>query len=99
VRVKDYDRYGRTVAEVLLPDGRNLNQEMVKAGFAWWYRQYAPGDDRLRHLETGARNGGVGLWADATPTAPWQWRKQRRPTSAGGRYRRSEPRSIARHRR
>jgi micrococcal nuclease len=30
------DRYGRIVGEVLLPDGRNLNQELVKAGMAWW---------------------------------------------------------------
>jgi micrococcal nuclease len=34
VRVRDVDRYGRTVGEVILPDGRNLNQEIVKAGFA-----------------------------------------------------------------
>ena len=39
VRVQDYDRYGRTVAEIILPDGRSLNEEMVKAGLAWWYRQ------------------------------------------------------------
>ena len=29
------DRYGRRLAEVLLPDGRSLNQELIKAGFAW----------------------------------------------------------------
>ncbi len=36
VHVMDKDRYGRTVGEVILPDGRVLNQELVKAGFAWW---------------------------------------------------------------
>ena len=41
VRVRDVDRYHRTVAEVILPDGRNLNQELVRAGLAWWYQQYA----------------------------------------------------------
>jgi endonuclease YncB( thermonuclease family) len=41
VQVKDVDRYGRTVGVVILPDGRNLNQELVRAGLAWWYRQYA----------------------------------------------------------
>jgi hypothetical protein len=35
------DRYGRTVADVFLPDNRLLNHELVKAGFAWWYRRYA----------------------------------------------------------
>src|SRR5690242_19455816 len=41
VRVHDIDRYHRQVAEIILPDGRNLNRELVKAGMAWWYRQYA----------------------------------------------------------
>jgi endonuclease YncB( thermonuclease family) len=33
------DNYGRTLAEVLLPDGMNLNQELVKQGWCWWYRK------------------------------------------------------------
>jgi len=28
------DKYGRSVADVILPDGMNLNQELVKQG--WW---------------------------------------------------------------
>jgi endonuclease YncB( thermonuclease family) len=35
----DKDRYGRTVAEVILPDGRSLNREMIGQGAAWWYRE------------------------------------------------------------
>ena len=31
VKVRDIDRYNRTVAEIILPDGRNLNQELVRA--------------------------------------------------------------------
>jgi endonuclease YncB( thermonuclease family) len=31
----DVDRYGRTVGEVILPDGRVLNHELVRAGLAW----------------------------------------------------------------
>ncbi len=31
----DRDRYGRTVGVVLLPDGRSLNHELVRAGLAW----------------------------------------------------------------
>jgi endonuclease YncB( thermonuclease family) len=34
VRVKDINRYKRTAAEIILPDGRSLNQELVRAGFA-----------------------------------------------------------------
>jgi micrococcal nuclease len=40
VRVCDIDRYKRTVAELILPDGRNLNQELLRAGIAWRYRQH-----------------------------------------------------------
>jgi micrococcal nuclease len=36
VEVKDQDRYGRTVADVILPDGKTLNHEIVKGGFEWW---------------------------------------------------------------
>ncbi len=74
----DRDRYGRTVAEVLLPDGRVLNQELVKAGFAWWYRKYAPEDEVLKEYEREAREEKRGLWADAKPVPPWQWRKMRK---------------------
>jgi micrococcal nuclease len=38
------DKYGRTIAEVLLPDGTNVNHELVKDGWCWWYRKYAPGE-------------------------------------------------------
>ncbi len=42
------DRCGRTAAQVVLPDGRVLNHEHVKAGLAWWYRRYVPGGKRLQ---------------------------------------------------
>ena len=75
VMIRDTDRYGRLVGEVLLPDGRSLNQELVKAGMAWWYRPYAPNDTTLAQLEAEARTAKRGLWADAHPVPPWQWRK------------------------
>jgi micrococcal nuclease len=34
VMVQTTDRYGRLVGQVLLPDGRSLNQELVRAGMA-----------------------------------------------------------------
>jgi endonuclease YncB( thermonuclease family) len=33
------DKYGRTLANVMLRDGMNLNHELVKAGLCWWYRR------------------------------------------------------------
>jgi endonuclease YncB( thermonuclease family) len=75
VLVRDTDRYGRLVGEVILPDGRSLNQELVRAGYAWWYKQYAPKDTMLEQLEAEARQAKSGLWADPHPIAPWEWRK------------------------
>jgi len=38
--IRDMDRYSRWVGEVLLPNGRSLNQNW--SGLAWWYQQSAP---------------------------------------------------------
>ena len=70
------DKYERTIAEVILPDGRSLNQELVKDGQCWWYRKYAPGDTVLEALEIEAREARKGLWADPAPIPPWEWRKK-----------------------
>ena len=72
------DRYGRTIGDVILPDGANMNQALVKVGLAWWYRQYAPHDDTLRMLEDKARKDRRGLWADPQPVPPWCWRKRKK---------------------
>jgi micrococcal nuclease len=72
------DKYGRTIADVLLPDGMNLNQELVKQGWCWWYRKYAQGDTVLERVETEARGAKKGLWADPQPVPPWEWRKRSR---------------------
>jgi endonuclease YncB( thermonuclease family) len=57
IRPRDTDRYGRTVAEVILPDGRSMNREMVRQGLAWWFQRYAPHDRELARLEAGAALG------------------------------------------
>jgi micrococcal nuclease len=75
VRVRHIDRYKRTVAEIILPDGRNLNQELVRAGLAWWYQHYARRELVLRDLEQKARAARQGLWADQEPVATWKWRR------------------------
>lgn len=72
------DRYGRTVGEVLLPDGTSLNKTLVATGYAWWYQKYAPRDAELAALEAEARKHRRGLWADSTSIPPWEWRKLQR---------------------
>jgi hypothetical protein len=74
------DRYHRLLAEVLLPDGRSLNEELVRQGWAWWFRRYAPNDSVLAALEGEAREARRGLWADPKPIAPWDWRAGRAAT-------------------
>ncbi len=75
VKVFAVDKYGRTIGEVILPGGKNLNQQLVGAGMCWWYRQYAPKDTGLKQLEAKAREARRGLWVDPNPIPPWKWRK------------------------
>lgn len=70
-RVKD--RYQRIVARVKR-GGVDANAEQVNRGMAWVYRRYAKDHD-LYVLEQAAKVEKRGLWADASPTPPWQWRR------------------------
>ena len=72
------NKYGRILADVFLQDGTNVNNTLVKDGWCWWYRKYAPGDTTLEKLETEAREAKRGLWADPNPVPPWEWRKRSR---------------------
>ena len=74
IEVEDKDRYARTVGRVFA-DGVDVNLEMVRRGFAWWYRAYAKKDVALATAEAEAKNAGRGLWADKTPGPPWEFRK------------------------
>ncbi len=56
---------------------RLLNEELVNAGFAWWYRKYAPGNETLQQLEREARDAKRGLWAEPELIPPWEWRGRR----------------------
>jgi micrococcal nuclease len=57
------DRHGRTLAYVLLPDGRNLNQLLIEEGLAAVYRRF---DFQLKKeflaAEKEARREGRGMW-------------------------------------
>jgi len=73
VKALGTDKYGRTLGDVILGDGRILNQELVKAGMAWHYKEYSK-DETLAKLEKEAREKKVGLWSDPHAVAPWEWR-------------------------
>ena len=66
------DKYGRTVG-TLFVEGIDSNKEQIKLGMAWVYRKYLH-DQSLLSLEEIARQAKLGLWADANPMAPWDYR-------------------------
>jgi endonuclease YncB( thermonuclease family) len=72
VQTHGLDRYGRSFADVLLPDGTNVNHMLVPDGWCWWNRKYAPGAVTLERLEAEAREARKGLGADPQPA--WEWR-------------------------
>jgi len=72
VRATGKDRYGRTLARVFV-DGTDVNLAMVKAGMAWRFDKYSK-DRAFQAAQDEARAARRGLWADAAPTAPWEWR-------------------------
>jgi endonuclease YncB( thermonuclease family) len=81
------DRYGRTLGKVMLSDGKDINLEQIERGMAWFYRQYAkelqPEDARsYEQAELAAREEKAGLWADPSPTPPWDFRHGARTAKA-----------------
>ncbi len=83
ISVSGTDAKGRVIAVVNLPDGTNLNQELVKQGLAWWSDKYAPNDTALKQLHDAAKAGRVGLWSSANkPIAPWLFRNGQKNVNA-----------------
>ncbi len=81
VEVVGKDRYGRSVGRVFVAEV-DVNLEMVRRGFAWWYRTYAKKDVALATAEAEAKNAGRGLWADKAPVPPWEFRSSAKRTGA-----------------
>jgi len=74
------DRYGRTVAIVILESGDTLQEALLQKGMAWVVPRYCkrPECDYWRELEQSARLARVGIWQDEHAVPPWEWRKQTR---------------------
>ena len=51
VETQGHDKYTYTIGAVFLPDGTNVNYELVKESWCWWYRKYALGEVELEKLE------------------------------------------------
>jgi endonuclease YncB( thermonuclease family) len=85
------DRYGRILGRVFAAACEHgcaysvdAGLEQIRAGLAWHYKQYQRDQspsERARYaaLEDEARARGEGLWKDADPVPPWNYR---RPSAA-----------------
>jgi endonuclease YncB( thermonuclease family) len=74
VLIVNTDRYGRSVGEVTC-DGRYANEVMLSQGMAWVYRKHAEGYAHFYRVEEAAKAQRQGLWKDANPIPPWDYRK------------------------
>jgi endonuclease YncB( thermonuclease family) len=73
-----YDRYRRIIGRVLL-NGKDVNLAQVAAGMAWHYKAYqgeqTPADRAAyTEAELEARAARIGLWREASPIPPWEFR-------------------------
>ena len=78
VETSKRDRYGRQIGKVLV-NGQDVNLVQVERGMAWFYRKYqreqSPNDQKLYEAaEDTARADKRGLWRDADPMPPWEFR-------------------------
>ncbi len=79
VKPVDVDRYRRVVALVGV-HGRLANREMVREGLAWMYPRYCRKKklcSELKRLQEKARKQRRGLWRDAHPVSPWEFKHRK----------------------
>lgn len=79
LEVRAVDRYRRLVALVYQGD-QPINRLMVQQGLAWAYRQYLDRPHASIFLadEELARHKKLGLWRQANPQPPWEFRRRSR---------------------
>ena len=74
------DRYGRLLAYVTLPDGRILNEELIRGGFGYADLRFEHGrfDDFVRLMDA-AMEQKAGLWREVTREQLPQWLRREQP--------------------
>ena len=73
IDVQSKDRYGRLLAYVYSPEGKDVSLLMIHEGMAWHFTKY---DNNVVYEEaqTFAKKAKRGLWVDPSPIAPWDFR-------------------------
>ena len=69
------DFYGRLIGSVLLPQGKILNEELLRKGLAWHYRVTPLPSTSYERLQYEAWEKKLGLWVEPSPIPPWQYRR------------------------
>jgi endonuclease YncB( thermonuclease family) len=86
------DVFDLTVARVIVLDGespgRDAGLAQIEAGLAWHFARYRadqPDEEAQDYAraEREARARGAGLWRDASPEPPWDFRARTRRPEAG----------------
>lgn len=77
VEVQDTDRYGRYIGKVYV-GSTYVNQEMLRAGLAWYYGHHADNnkDADLQKAQQRARKAAKGLWSNPDAVNPRQFREK-----------------------
>lgn len=71
------DRYGRLIARVSTTGEGDLGRLLIAEGWAWHYDRYCE-DPGYAAAASRARAAQLGLWREAHPTPPWDFRQARR---------------------
>jgi len=76
--IKDYDKYGRVVAMVIMKDGDSINELLVKKGYAWVHIYYCKEAicKTWKSYQREARERKAGLWREPEPLAPWIYKQK-----------------------
>lgn len=71
--VQSKDRYGRFLAYVYSPEGKDVSLLMIHEGMAWHFTKY-DSNEVYEAAQNLAKKAKRGLWADPSPIAPWDFR-------------------------
>lgn len=74
VKHESTDKYGRILGTIYY-QGKDINLQQVKDGYAWVYRHYSKKQDYIKEEEK-ARQERKGLWADKNPINPYDFRRK-----------------------
>ena len=74
VEWKKKDKYGRILGDITIGT-TNVNLRMVQDGLAWHFKAF-DNTKEFAQAEIEAREKKIGLWKDANPIPPWEFRKK-----------------------